>query len=124
MGRTFGFLSVIIVAAVGGYFYTQQMQSAIPGGTTPKVTIDVTAVRNDLLAIANAERRYWASNARYASLDELRSNGDIPIPSRANYAYSVDVTDSAFKIIAAYSGSDPAAPKTITVDETMAMTTR
>jgi hypothetical protein len=124
MGRTFGFLSMIIVAAVGGYFYMQQMQTASPGGKTPKVMIDVTAVRNDLLAIANAERRYWATNARYASLDELRSNGDTPIPSRANYTYSADVTDSAFKIIATYSGSDPAAPKSITVDETMAMTTR
>jgi len=115
---------VIIVAAVGGYFYMQQMQTASPGGKTPKVLIDVTAVRNDLLAIANAERRYWATNARYAALDELRSNGDTPIPSRANYTYSADVTDSAFKIIATYSGSDPAAPKSITVDETMAMTTR
>ena len=115
---------MIIVAAVAGYLYMNQMHAVTPGGTTPKVTIDVTAVRNDLLAIANAERRYWATNARYASLDELRNNGDIPIPSRANYTYSANVDDSAFKVIATYSGSDPAAPKTITVDETMAMTTK
>ena len=114
---------MIIVVAVGGYLYMNQMQTATPGGTTPKVTIDVTAVRNDLLAIANAERRYWATNAKYASLDELRSNGDTPIPSRANYTYSADITDDAFKIIATYSGSDPTTPKSITVDETMAMTT-
>jgi hypothetical protein len=124
MGRAFGFLSVIIVAAVGGYFYMNQMHAVTPGGTSPKVMIDVTAVRNDLLAMANAERRYWATNAKYASLDELRNNGDVPIPSRANYTYSADVGDSAFKIIATYSGSDPVAPKTITVDETMAMTTK
>jgi len=124
MGRAFGFLSMIIVAAVAGYLYMNQMHAVTPGGTTPKVTIDVTAVRNDLLAIASAERRYWATNARYASLDELRNNGDIPIPSRANYTYSANVDDSAFKVIATYSGSDPAAPKTITVDETMAMTTK
>jgi len=123
MGRAFGFVSVIIVAAVGGYLYMNQMHAVTPGGATPKTTIDVTAVRNDLMAIANAERRYWATNAKYASLDELRNNGDIPIPIRANYMYSVDVSDNAFKIIATYSGSDPAAPKSITVDETMAMTT-
>ena len=124
MGRAFGFLSMIIVAAVAGYLYMNQMHAVTPGGTTPKVTIDVTAVRNDLLAIANAERRYWATNARYALLDELRNNGDIPIPSRADYTYSANVDDNAFKVIATYSGSDPAAPKTITVDETMAMTTK
>jgi len=123
MGRAFGFVSVIIVAAVGGYIYMNQMHAVTPSGPNPKVTIDVTAVRNDLMAIANAERRYWATNAKYASLDELRNNGDIPIPTRANYTYSVDVSDNAFKIIATYSGSDPAAPKSITVDETMAMTT-
>ena len=124
MGRTFGFVSVIIVAAAVGYLYMNQMNAVSAGGTTPRVTIDVTAVRNDLLAMANAERRYWAANAKYASLDELRNNGDIPIPSRANYTYSADVTDTAFKIVATYSGSDPTAPKTITVDEAMAMTTR
>jgi len=115
---------VIIVAAAVGYLYMNQMNAVSAGGTTPRVTIDVTAVRNDLLAMANAERRYWAANAKYASLDELRNNGDIPIPSRANYTYSADVTDTAFKIVATYSGSDPTAPKTITVDEAMAMTTR
>jgi hypothetical protein len=124
MTRAFGFVSVIVVAAVGGYLYMNQMQTATPGGTTPKVMIDVTAVRNDLLAMANAERRYWATNAKYASLDELRNNGDISIPSRANYVYSVDTGDSGFKIVATYSGSDPTAPKNITVDETMAMTTK
>ena len=123
MGRAFGFVFVMIAVAVGGYVYMNQLRTVTAGGTTPKVTIDVTAVRNDLLAIANAERRYWATNAKYASLDELRSNGDTPIPSRANYTYSADVTDDAFKIIARYSGSDPTAPKSITMDETMAMTT-
>jgi hypothetical protein len=122
MTRAFGFVSLIIVVAVGGYLYTSQMRNVTAGGA-PKTAIDVTAVRNDLLAMANAERRYFATNAKYASLDELRSNGDISIPSRPNYTYSVDVMDAAFKITAIYSGSDPAAPKSITVDETMALTT-
>lgn len=123
MGRAFGFLSVMIVAALGGYLYMNQLQT-VTGGTTPKAAIDVTAVRNDLLAIANAERRYWATNAKYASLDELSNNGDIPIPSRGNYTYSADAGDTGFKIIATYSGPDPTAPKSITVDETMAITTK
>src|SRR5215510_3864531 len=123
MGRAFGLISVIVVVAVGGYLYMQQMQTASPGGTTPKVAIDVTAVRNDLLAIANAERRYWATNARYASLDELRTGGDIEVPSRDHFAYSVETSDSGFRIVASYSGSDPDATKKISVNEALTVTT-
>ena len=71
--------------------------------------------------MANAERRYWASNARYASLEELRANGD-PIPSRASYAYSVEASDTAFKIVGTYSGDDPRVPKHLSIDQTMALT--
>src|SRR6266850_8437673 len=125
MGRAFGFLSLIIVVAIGGYLYTKQVQSVTSvGGSTPQTTIDVTAVRNDLLALANAERRYFASNGKYATLEELRTNGDLSsIPTRPNYSYSAQTTDTSFNIIASYSGPDPKAPKRIAVDETMAITT-
>jgi len=123
MGRSLGFIMVVIVAAVGGYLYTRQATSVTQVGSNPQTTIDVTAVRNDLLGIANAERRYFASNGKYVSLEELRANGDISIPTRPNYSYSAQTTDTSFKIIATYSGPDPKAPKRITVDETMAITT-
>ena len=123
MGRSLGFIMVVIVAAVGGYLYTRQATSVTQVGSTPQTTIDVTAVRNDLLGIANAERRYFASNGKYATLEGLRTNGDINIPTRAHYSYSVQTTDTSFKIIATYSGPDPKAPKRIAVDETMTITT-
>lgn len=112
---------MVIVVAIGGYLYMREAQTITPAGTNPKTTIDVTAVRNDLLGIANAERRYWATNAKYASLDELRVNGDISIPRRAHYTYSAEANDSSFKIIAIYSGPDPNAPKRMSVDETMTL---
>ena len=123
MGRSLGFIMVVIVAAVGGYLYTRQATSVTQVGSTPQTTIDVTAVRNDLLGIANAERRYFASNGKYVSLEELRANGDISIPTRPNYSYSAQTTDTSFKIIATSSGPDPKAPKRIAVDETMTITT-
>src|SRR5256712_4278243 len=123
MGRGFGFIVLVIVVALGAYLYTRQAQSVTSVGSNPETTINVTAVRNDLLAIANAERRYFASNGKYVSLDELRTSGDITVPSRPNYAYSAQTTDATFKIIAVYSGPDPKAPKRITVDETMTLTT-
>ena len=124
MGRAFGFISLILVVAAGGYIYTKQMQSttSVGGGSTPTTTVDVTGVRTDLLALANAERQYWASNAKYASLDELQANGGIHVPSRPNYSYSAQAGETSFKITATYSGPDPKAPKQMTIDETMALT--
>ena len=123
MGRTLGLISVVVVVGIGGYVYTRQIQSVTSIGSNPETTVDVLAVRNDLMAIANAERRYWATNARYASLDELRSGGDIEVPSRQGFAYSVETSDTGFLIVASYSGSDPDAPKRISVNEAMTMTT-
>ena len=121
MGRTLGFLLLIIVVASGAYVYTKQAESVTSIGSTPQTTVDVTAVRNDLLAIARAQQNYFASNGKYVSLDELRRSGDITIPSRANYGYSVETTDTAFKVAATYSGSDAKAPRHITIDQTMAL---
>jgi len=123
MGRAFGFILVVSVVAMGGYLYTKQAKSVTSVGSNPQTTVEVTGVRNDLLAIANAERRYFASNGKYVSLDELRTGGDISVPARPNYSYSAQTTESTFKIIAVYSGPDAKAPKRITVDETMAITT-
>ena len=121
--RALGFIVVILAVAIGGYLYMRQAQSVTTAvGSNPNTAIEVTGVRNDLLALANAERRYFATNNKYASLDELRSNGDIPIPTRPNYSYSAQATNTGFKIVAVYSGPDPKAPKRITIDETMAMT--
>src|SRR5215467_3368747 len=113
MGRAFGFISLIAVVAIGAYLYTKQMETTSAGDSTPTTTVDVTGVRNDLLSLANAERQYWASNAKYASLDELQSNGGIHVPNRPNYSYSAEAGEARFKITATYSGPDPKAPKRI-----------
>jgi hypothetical protein len=123
MTRTLGLISVVVVVGIGGYLYTRQTQSVTSIGSNPETTVDVLAVRNDLMAIANAERRYWATNARYASLDELRTGGDIEVPHREHFDYSVETSDTGFRIVASYSGSDPDAPRRISVNEAMTMTT-
>jgi len=123
MGRSLGFVMLMIVVGFGAYLYTREAQSVTAVGSNPQTTVDVAGVHNDLIALANAERRYFASNAKYASLDELRTSGDIPMPHRPSYSYSAQTSDASFKIIASYSGSDPKAPKRIIMDETMTMTT-
>ena len=121
MGRTFGFIALIIVVGIGGYIYIGQTQTLTPKGSSPSATIEITGVRNDLISIADAERRYFATAGKYATLDELRANSEITIANRANYTYSAEIADTTFKIIATYCGEDPHAPKRITMDETMDM---
>src|SRR5262245_31360357 len=117
MGRTFGYVALIVVVAIGGYIYMGQMQTLTPKGSSPNTAINVTAIRNDLIAMANAERHYFASNGRYATLDELRGNNGIILPNRPDYTYSAEVSDGEFKIVANYSGTDPNAPKRISVND-------
>ena len=122
MGRAIGFLVLIIIVGVGGYLYIKQTQQVTMVGSNPQTTVDVTAVRNDLMAMATAERNYFASNGKYVSLDELKSSGDLTIPNRPSYSYSAQISENSFKITADYSGSDPKAPKRLTVDHTMTLT--
>ena len=78
MGRAIGFIGLLIALGIGGYIYTKQAKSSLPeGASSPKSAIDLTAVKNDLLAIAQAERRYQVAQSKYGSLSELRENGDL-----------------------------------------------
>jgi hypothetical protein len=122
MGRVFGFVALIIVAAAGSYIYMRQAQSVTPAGSSrPAATVDLTGVRNDLLAIAQAERSHGALQGAYVSVEELRSQGELAMSQngRAGYTYSAEVSSSAFRILATYSGADPGMPKTITIDQSM-----
>lgn len=123
MGRALGLISVILVVGIAAYLYMHQVQTVTPNGAVPQTMLDVTGVRNDLIAIANAERRYWALNSHYASLDELAANGDIEVPTRSHFSYSAETSETAFRIIATYSGPDPDAPRQISIDESMALIT-
>src|SRR4051812_35237051 len=125
MARAIGFIGLLIAVAVGAVIYSKQAQSVSPAGGSPKSTIESVGVRSDLMAIANAERRRLASDGKYVSLEELRSNGDISMPSnkRGPYSYSVNISQEGFRVEAAYSGDDPSATKLISVDQTMQVKT-
>ena len=132
MSRAFGFIGLLIVLGVGAYIYMRQAQSVTPGGggegstASPRSTIDVVGVKNDLNALASAERRHFAAEGKYVSIEELRSNGDISLSTdhRGPYSYSVETSDQGFRITATYSGPpNPGVPHTLSIDETMQMKT-
>lgn len=121
MGRAVGFIGLLIAIAVGVWLYTKQATTTgVPGAASPKAAIDMTGVRNDLLAIAQAERRYHALNGKYATLAELRESGDTSVSdSRGPYAYSVEVGENSFVVRATYSGPDATMPRTVSIDQNL-----
>jgi hypothetical protein len=123
MGRAFGFITLIIVVAAGAWIYMRQTQSVMTAGTSsPTATVDLMGVRADLLAIAQAERSHAALQGSYVSIDALRAQGDLTMPrnNRGPYNYSAEVSDSGFRIVATWTGSENAGmPKTLTIDQTM-----
>ena len=126
MGRSFGFLSLLIALALGMWLFTRQAKSVMPEGSgNVRAVVDTTGVQNDLLAIANAERSQFALEGKYLLLDELRSKGVINLPasSRAGYTYSVDAGSDGFRAVASYSGAPGTAPQTISIDRTMEIRT-
>jgi hypothetical protein len=120
MGRIFGFVGTVVVLAAGMYIYANQAKSAmsVGGSTSPTGTVNITGVRSDLLSLASAERNYFATNARYASLDELVSEKYVTIQrERPPYSYDISTTSSGFQVTA--TRSTPGSPAKIWIDETM-----
>jgi hypothetical protein len=120
MGRTFGFLGTIIVMAVGMYIYSLQLKNvSAPGGAgAPTGTANIVGVKNDLISIANAERGYFVTQQKYASLDELVSGNYITIErQRPPYTYEVETTTSGFRVTATRDSAGT--PAQLWIDETM-----
>jgi len=120
MRGTFGFLALVITVGIGMYIYSQQAQSVSgsAANANPETTLNVIGVKNDLLAIANAERQYNAEEGRYASMDELTSGKYLTVQgSRPPYTYNVDTSGGSFRVTA--DTTAPGAPPHLWVDENM-----
>jgi hypothetical protein len=99
---------------------TQGVMSA--GSSNPTATVDLIGVRNDLLAIAQAERSHAAAQGSYVSIETLRSQGELTMTrdNRGPYNYSAEISDSSFRIVATYTGpASSGMPQTLSVDQTM-----
>jgi hypothetical protein len=123
MRSVLGLLSVVIVMAIGMYIYSRQAQSssALAGANNPKAAINITGVKSDLVSIASAERRYFATEGKYASLDELISSNTITVArQRPPYTYDVQTSGGGFRVVATRSGDDTSGtPAQLSVDENM-----
>lgn len=130
MRSALGLLGLVVVVAISLFLYrsyfTESGGVPMMGTNNPRAAADITGVKNDLLAMAQAERAFQALNGRYAPLEELRSSGDLlldPARGRQGYTYLADISDRHFTITATYSGPATGMP-TLSVDETMQITQR
>jgi hypothetical protein len=103
MRAVLGFAALLIGAAVMLFIYRNSLtQSQAAGAGTPTQTINVVGVKNDLLAIAQAERTYQVEHSSVASLDELVSSGAMSMKKsgRDGYTYDVESTSDGFRVTA------------------------
>jgi hypothetical protein len=123
MARTLGFLALLIGMGVGIYLYAKQAQtsSAAAGANNPRAAVNITGVRTDLMNIAQAERGYFASEGKYASLDELISSRSITVArQRPPYTYEIETTGTSFRVIATRTQDDASGtPAQLSVDQDM-----
>ncbi len=125
MKKVGGLLGVVIALAIGYYIFKTQVQNMPDGGAPPKETIDVVGVKNDLLAIAQAERMYLASHGSYATLDQLQQDGSLAFATtnRRGYSYTASVDDGQhFTITAAPADPAKSGWPTLAIDESMQIT--
>jgi flagellin-like protein len=116
-----GILGLVLVLAIVYFVYRMQI-SKDGGNPPPKQQIDLTAVRSDLLSLAQAERRYFATNGTYATLEQLQQTGTIHFPGtgRRGYTYAIETGDAEhFRITAKPSDPTRIDWQTISIDETM-----
>ena len=114
-----GLLVIALILVLAYRLYFSKMQSSQRG--TPVQTIDTVGVKNDLLAIAQAERAYQAEHGSYGSLEELKSAGAMSIlrDGRDGYAYELETSEAGFKVIAKCSPATNPGCSNWIVDQTM-----
>ncbi len=116
-----GILGLVLVVAIIYFVYSSQY-GGDKGQPPPAQQIDLTAVRSDLLSLAQAQRRYLAANGTYATLEQLQQQGEVRFngSGRRGYTYTMESEDGLhFRITA--KPADPARTDwpTLTIDDSM-----
>jgi hypothetical protein len=130
MKRAGGLLGLVIVLGIGYFIFKSQFTGGptgggVTGGAPPKQVIDVVGVKNDLIAIGQAERLYLASHGTYASVEQLQQDGAILFSgiNRRGYNYTAEISGGEhFRIVAAPADPAKAGWPTLAIDDTMQIT--
>lgn len=125
-----GFVSILLTAAIGLGIYMYYLKQAAPApGMVVTQAPSLVGVKNDLVAIAQAERMYYVQNGSYTDLSTLASSGTMNVArtSRDGYTYTAEASGNSFTVTAQYTA--PPAPNpagvtpphwpTLSIDQTM-----
>jgi hypothetical protein len=95
-----GILVVVVISLLVYKYYFGKAQP--DGAGTPAQTINIVGVKNDLIAMAQAERAYQAEHGNYVGLDELTSNGAVRFEKRGRQGYTYEIQNPAggFRVVA------------------------
>jgi hypothetical protein len=119
--RILGLLGVVIVLCVGFFVY-QRSAADLPAGS-PQQQVDTVAIRQRLLAIAQTERQYQASNGSYATLEQLANDSLLPGGTeQRGYTFTADISGTGFRITATPTAADKSEWPTLEITETMEVT--
>jgi hypothetical protein len=115
-------VGLVITVAIIWFVIKAQYSQGPAGSQPPAEVINITGVKSDLLAIAQAERLYLATHGTYVSVDELQQDGSITFSgaNRRGYSYTAEVDGGQhFKITATPTDPAKAGWPTLSIDETM-----
>ena len=90
----------------------------------PRPLADMGDVKADLFDYARAERAFYASTGRYATMDELRSKGLLSVPPDVRWPYFYSIHTPApdrFVIIAMAQGPFGSRPIALSIDDNFNM---
>ena len=125
--RSIGLIGAVIALGTGYFVYNAQLtRSGSAVTASPKEQIDVMSIRTALLEIGQAERQYVNAHGAYGTLDQLRADGPPELGTdRRGYVFVVEpIGAQSFKAIGKPSDPGNSDWPTLTIDETMQVTSR
>jgi Type IV minor pilin ComP, DNA uptake sequence receptor len=122
--RAFGLIGVVVVLCAGFFIYQRSATEVMEGGS-PQEQVDVTAIRQRLLTIAQTQRQYQASNGKYATLEELANDQLLPGGTeQRGYTYTAQISATGFTVTATPTDAAKKGWPTLEVTEAMTVTAR
>jgi hypothetical protein len=121
-----GLISVVLALGTGYFVYSAQVTQSGAVTAPPQQQIDVTGIRAALLEIGQAERMYVNAHGAYGTLEQLRADGAPELGTeRRGYAFDVAANGAqGFKVTATPTDPGTSNWPTLTIDETMQVTSR
>ena len=119
MRSLIGLMFVLLIVFISYKLFFNQLQST--GSASPTRSVDVAGVKNDLVAIAQAERMYQVEHSSYATLEQLKASGAMAMAktARDGYTYEAEPSGTTFRVVAHCPATANPGCSNYAIDETM-----